>query len=138
MKKQIESIIDNLIINTENKNLKWEEKNPSDDSRSYKRTMISHGEDKTKYEMEIRYFLSGDSWKIFKPDMQILSTKIPGGMIIVNGASYSTLEDLRNCIKNIYCNDLDPKIEIVENILEDINKNISLQTYRDNKLNSIL
>ena len=36
MKKQIESIIDNLIINTENKNLKWEEKNPSDDSRSYK------------------------------------------------------------------------------------------------------
>jgi hypothetical protein len=138
MKKQIESIIDNLIINTENKNLKWEEKNPSDDSRSYKRTMISYGEDKTKYEMEIRYFLSGDSWKIFKPDMQILSTKIPGGMIIVNGASYSTLEDLRNCIKNIYCNDLDPKIEIVENILEDINKNISLQTYRDNKLNSIL
>jgi len=138
MKKQIESIIDNLIINTENKNLKWEEKNPSDDSRSYKRTMISYGEDKTKYEMEIRYFLSGDSWKIFKPDMQILSTKIPGGMIIVNGASYSTLEDLRNCIKNIYCNDLDPKIEIVEDILDDINKNISLQTYRDNKLNSIL
>ena len=138
MKKQIESIIDNLVINTENKNLKWEEKNPTDDSRSYKRTMISYGEDKTKYEMEIRYFLSGDSWKIFKPDMQILSTKIPGGMIIVNGASYSTLEDLRNCIKNIYCNDLDPKIEIVEDILDDINKNISLQTYRDNKLNSIL
>lgn len=138
MKKQIESIIDNLIINTENKNLKWEEKSPSDDSRSYKRTMISHGEDKTKYEMEIRYFLSGDSWKIYKPDMQIISPKIPGGMIIVNGTSYSRLEDLRNCIKNIYCDDLDPKIEIVENILEDINKNISLQTYRDNKLNSIL
>lgn len=138
MKKQIESIIDNLIINTKNGNLKWEEKTPNDDSRSYKRTMISYGEDKTKYEMEIRYFLSGDSWKLYKPDMQIISSKIPGGMIIVNGSTYSTLEDLRNCIKNIYCNDLDPKIEIVENILDDINKNISLQTYRDNKLNSIL
>jgi len=138
MKKQIESIIDNLIINTENKNLKWEEKNSSDDSRSYKRTMISYGDDKTKYEMEIRYFLSGDSWKIYQPDMIIFSTKIPGGMIIVNGSSYSILEDLRNCIKDIYCDDLDPKIEIVEDILDDINKNISLQTYRDNKLHSIL
>ena len=138
MKKQIESIIDNLIINTENRNLKWEEKNSSDDSRSYKRIMISYGEDKTKYEMEIRYFLSGDSWKIYKPDMQIISPKIPGGMIIVSGGSYPRLEDLRNCIKNIYCSDLDPKIEIVEDILDDINKNISLQTYRDNKLNSIL
>ena len=138
MKKQIESIIDNLIINTENKNLKWEEKNSSDDSRSYKRTMISYGDDKTKYEMEIRYFLSGDSWKIYQPDMIIFSTKIPGGMIIVNGSSYSILEDLRNCIKDIYCDDLDPKIEIVEDILDDINENISLQTYRDNKLNSIL
>ena len=100
--------------------------------------MISHGEDKTKYEMEIRYFLSGNSWKLYQPDMQIFSPKIPGGMIIVNGSSYSTLEDLRNCIKDIYCEDLDPKIEIVEDILDDINKNISLQTYRDNKLNSIL
>ena len=72
------------------------------------------------------------------PDMQIQSDKIPGGMIIVNGSTYSTLTNLRETIKNIYCSDLDPKIEIVENILDDINKNISLQTYRDNKLNSIL
>lgn len=138
MKKQIESIIDNLIINTENGNLKWVEKDPSSDTRSYKRTMISYGEDKTKYEMDIRYFLSGDDWKMGYPDMQIQSDKIPGGMIIVNGSIYKTLSDLRESIKNIYCSDLDPKIEIVEDILDDINKNISLQTYRDNKLNSIL
>ena len=138
MKKQIESIIDNLIINTENSNLKWIEKDPTSDTRSYKRTMISYGEDKTKYEMDIRYFLSGDDWKMGHPDMQILSDKIPGGLIIVSGLSYAKLSDLRESIKNIYCIDLNPKIEIVENILDDINKNISLQTYRDNKLNSIL
>ena len=59
-------------------------------------------------------------------------------MIIVTGLSYSTLTNLRSSIKDIYCVDLDPKIEIVEDILDDINENISLQTYRDNKLNSIL
>ena len=138
MKKQIESIIDNLIINTENGNLKWIEKDPTSDTRTYKRTMISYGEDKTKYEIDIRYFLSGDNWKMGYPDMQIQSDKIPGGMIIVSGSTYSTLTNLRETIKNIYCSDLDPKIEIVENILDDINKNISLRTYRDKKLNSIL
>ena len=138
MKKQIESIIDNLIINTENGNLKWIEKDPTNNSRSYKRTMISYGEDKTKYEIDIRYFLSVDNWKMGYPDMQIQSDKIPGQMIIVSGSTYSTLTNLREKIKNIYCSDLDPKIEIVENILDDINKNISLQIYRDNKLNSIL
>ena len=138
MKKQIESIIDNLIINTENGNLKWIEKDPTSDNRTYKRTMISYGEDKTKYEIDIRYFLSGDNWKMGYPDMQIQSDKIPGGMIIVSGSTYSTLTNLRETIKNIYCSDLDPKIEIVENILDDINKNISLRTYRDKKLNSIL
>jgi hypothetical protein len=138
MKKQIESIIDNLIINTENGNLKWIEKDPTSDTRTYKRTMISYGEDKTKYEIDIRYFLIVDDWKMLTPDMQILSDKIPGGIVIVSGSTYTTLVNLRESIKNIYCSDLNPKIEIVENILDYINNNISLQTYRDNKLNSIL
>ena len=139
MKKQIESIIDNLIINTENRNLKWEEEDPNNDMRSSKRTMFSYGEDKTKYEMEIRYFLSGDIWKIgISCDMIIYSSKLPGGMLIVSGSFYPTLINLRSSIKDIYCIDLDPKIEIVEEILDNINKNICLQTYRDNKLNIIL
>jgi hypothetical protein len=70
--------------------------------------------------------------------MIIYSSKLPGGMLIVSGSFYPTLINLRSSIKDIYCIDLDPKIEIVEEILDNINKNICLQTYRDNKLNIIL
>jgi hypothetical protein len=142
IKEKNSYVIELLTQSTQNKNLIWNEVNVSDGSRrSYIRNMSATGEDGTKYEIEIKYSLVGDSFVLdSNPCLFLRNTNLPNGLYMIstfNSESHS-LTSLRDLIKEVYCPDLNPTVQIIEDELDKICKGISTQQYRENKLNKLI
>ena len=103
--------------------------------------MYAFGEDGTKYETQIRYHIVSSTFVLeSNPSLWIKNKDLPGGTYYIYGGSsdIAPLIPLRDAIKEKYCKDMEPKIEDLEEQLEQICKGISISTYRDNKINKIL
>jgi len=136
---RLESIMLTLISVTNSGILIWRETTTGSKDRGFKRTFESIGEDSTKYEIEVKYNLNGDVWELeSSPSIWIRNKTLPNGQILIGSYKCKVVIDLRDVVKEKYCSDMKPSIEDIEDILFDIEKNISLSTYRDNKLNKIL
>lgn len=136
MKNKIIDIINTLIDSTKSGHIEWVEKSKSN-KRTYERDLIAYGEDGTEFEITVKYILNNDRWiKESTPSLWIRNNELPGGVYYVYG--YKETTPLRDLIKDMYCSDMNPKIEDIEFILDKVNKGISLSKYRDNKLNNIL
>ena len=139
MTDNINDIVETLIFNTKNGNLIWEEKPGAEESsRNHKRYMFSIGEDGSIFEITLEYKLSINSWILeLDPCLWIKNEKLPDGRLYVSGSKFDT-NSLQNIIKELYCQDLNPKIEDVKDTLDNIAKGISLSCYRNNKIDKIL
>lgn len=135
---KVKNIIDMLIKSTESDNLKWVECGDNT-KRDFQRDFYSIGEDDTRYETEVKYFMSGDgNWKMeSSPSLWIRSNKLPNGSFYVYGGTYD-LKGLREVLKKKYCSDLSPSEKVVEDALDSISQGISIAEMRDSKLNKIL
>lgn len=138
MKESIELMISNLIDATKSGDIT--QIDISDTNKlKYERKLESYSEDKlTKFSLEIRYRLSDNTWKIEEPSLWVYNTNLPSGSHYVYGNNYKGNKELRDLIKYLYCNDLNPSVNDVSNVFEDISKNISITTLRDNKIKKIL
>jgi len=137
MKEQLNDIVSTLISATENGSLVWKEDNPNTKTRTYKRKMETKGSDGTIFEMNIEYTLSDDKWRLEENSLWIANTTLPTGRYNISTYKNKNVLVLRDLIIEKFCSDLDPKIEVVEDILSDICKGISISTLRDNKLNDL-
>ncbi len=138
-------IIELLIQSTKSNNLIWKEIDSTfsigDSRRNYMRQMTAIGEDGTKYELEIKYTVVGDVFKIEQsPSLWIRNNNLPNGMymISINNTDNDILVYLRDLVKDTYCKDLNPTSQIIEDTLDIISKGISTSEYRENKINKIL
>lgn len=140
IKEKINHIIQTLIKLTMSDNLKWQEINNSDElKRAYYRVMTATGEDGSKFELDIKYSLINDNWKIEQlPSLTIKSNILPNGHMFVYGGNHPNIELLRDEVKKMYCIDMNPTTEIVERGLDSILKGIDLSNYRDNKIINVL
>lgn len=138
MKESIEIMISNLTDATESGDIIWND--ISDPNKlKYERKLETYSEDKnTKFSVEIKYRLSNNIWKIEDPSLWVYDKKLPGGSHLVYGDSYKGNKELRDKLKDIYCQDLNPSISDISDIFDDISKNISLSSLRDSKINKIL
>jgi len=137
MKEQLNDIVNTLISATKNGSLVWTENNPNLKTRTYKRKMVTKGSDGTAFEMNIEYTLSDDKWRLEENSVWIENATLPTGRYSISSYKYKEVLLLRDLIIEKFCGDLDPKIEVVEDILTDICKGISISTLRDNKLNDL-
>lgn len=137
MKESIEIMISNLTDATESGDIIWND--ISDPNKlKYERKLETYSEDKnTKFSVEIKYRLSNNIWKIEDPSLWVYDKKLPGGSHLVYGDSYKGNKELRDKLKDIYCQDLNPSISDISDIFDDISKNISLSSLRDSKINKI-
>jgi hypothetical protein len=118
--------------------LVWIETDPTSDKRKHQRDMHAFGEDGTKYETQIRYHIVSSAFVLEStPSLWIKNKDLPGGIYYIHGGN-NDITSLRDDIKERYCKDMEPKIEDLEDQLEQICKGISLSTYRDNKISKIL
>ncbi len=141
LKEKNNLIISLLISSTNNNNLLWLDYNPTDIRRNYMRQMSATGEDGTKYEIEVKYSLAGDVFKIEStPSLWLRNNNLPNGkyMISTFNSDDGLLISLRDLVKEKYCKDLNPTSQIIEDTLDAISKGISTSEYRENKLNQIL
>jgi hypothetical protein len=124
---------------TNSGDLIWNEITKGSKDRSYKRTLISIGDDDTEYEIEVKYLLVSDKWVLDpSPGIWIKNKTLPNGQMYVTTYSCKGVFNIRDSVRLKFCSDMNPSIEDVEDILSDIEIGISLSTYRDNKLNKIL
>ena len=139
IKDKVNQIIETLTTITKNGNLVWSESDPNSKDRKHKRSLVSLGEDGTKYEIEVIFKLDNSGkWNIEKdPSLWVRNSSLPNGHFYVYGGTYDLVE-LRDLVKNKYCSDMNPSSQDVEDALDSIAKGISLSEYRDNKLNKIL
>lgn len=135
-------VIELLTQSTQNKNLIWDEVNVGDGSRrGYIRNMSATGEDGTKYEIEIKYTLVGDNFILdSNPCLFLRNNNLPNGIYMISSFNSEppSLISLRDLIKEMYCTDLNPTVQIIEDELDKICKGISTQQYRENKLNKLI
>jgi len=137
MKEQLNDIVSTLISATKNGSLVWTEENPNSKTRTYKRKMATKGSDGTSFEMNIEYTLSDDKWKLEENSLWIENATLPNGRYSIATYKNKDVIVLRDLIIDNFCSDLNPKIEVVEDILSDICKGISISTLRDNKLKDL-
>jgi hypothetical protein len=140
LKDKIIEIVRTLTHLTESGVLKWDEDTSTNHSREYKRKMLSGGEDGTKYEMEIKFVLKNEDWKIEDDaSLWIKNTKLPDTMMLVTSLrSDGETINLRSSVIKNFCKDMSPSIDYVENILSDIARGINITEFREGKLNKIL
>lgn len=137
MREKIIQIIDMLYQVTKSDEMVWLENNLNNDKRDHKRNMYAIGEDGTRFEISIEYTIVDEKFVMnSSPGMWIKSPELPGGSQYVYG--YKDVVKLRDIIKDKYCSDMNPKISDVEDKLDNILKNISVRTNRDNKLTKLL
>jgi hypothetical protein len=137
MKEQLNDIVRTLISATKNGSLVWTEDNPNLKTRTYKRKMETKGSDDTVFEMNIEYTLSDDKWRLEENSLWITNATLPNGRYNIGVYKNKDVIVLRDLIIENFCSDLDPKIEVVEDILTDICKGISISTLRNNKLSDL-
>lgn len=140
LKDKIIEIVRTLTHLTESGILKWREDSSTNHTREYKRKMLSEGEDGTKYEIEIKFLLKNEDWKIEDDaSLWIRNSNLPDTMMLINSfRSDGETIFLRDSILNNFCKDMNPTIEDVENTLSDIARGISLTEFREGRLNKIL
>jgi hypothetical protein len=141
LKEKNNLIISLLIASTNNNNLLWSEYNPTDARRNYMRQMSATGEDGTKYEIEVKYSLVGDVFRLEStPSLWLRNNNLPNGMYMIStfNTDDGLLVSLRDLVKETYCKDLNPTSQLIEDTLDVISKGISTSEYRENKLNQIL
>lgn len=140
LKDKIIEIVRTLAHLTEAGVLKWNEDTSTNRTREYKRKMLSEGEDGTKYEIEIKFLLKNEDWKIEDDaSLWIRNSNLPDTMMLINSfRSDGETIFLRDSILNNFCKDMNPTIEDVENTLSDIARGISLTEFREGRLNKIL
>ena len=140
LKDKIIEIVRTLAHLTESGVLKWNEDTSTNRTREYKRKMLSEGEDGTKYEIEIKFLLKNEDWKIEDDaSLWIRNYNLPDTMMLINSfRSDGETIFLRDSILNNFCKDMNPTIEDVENTLSDIARGISLTEFREGRLNKIL
>ena len=141
LKEKNNLIVELLFKSTETNNLLWTETSVNDNRRNYLRMMQATGEDGTKYEIEVKYSLVGDVFKLeTTPSLWLRHSNLPNGMYMIS--TFNTDDDLlvnlRNIIKDKFCADLNPTSQLIEDTLDTISKGISISEYRENKLNKIL
>lgn len=139
VKDKIKNIIEMLILSTNGENLEWIESGDKD-KRDFHRKFYTTGEDGTTYELEVKFNMNSNdgTWQIeSSPSLWIRSDKLPNGSFYVYGGNHD-LKDLRNLIRNKYCQDMSPSEKTVEDALDSIYHGISLVEVRESKLNKIL
>ncbi len=138
LKEKNNQVLLNLIEATKSGNLNWKETS-SPDKREYQRTMSATGEDGSIFEIEIKYIVSGDKFILESmPSMWIRNPILPGGFYLISTANSDFVFNIRDVVKEIFCTDFNPTTQTLVDKLEVINRGISLETYRENKLNDIL
>lgn len=139
IKDKVNKIIETLTNITKNGSLVWSESDPNSKDRKHKRSLISLGEDGTKYEIEVIFKLDNSGkWNIEKdPSLWVRNNSLPNGHFYVYGGNYNLVE-LRNLVKDKYCSDMNPSAQDIEDALESIANGISVSELRDSKLNKIL
>lgn len=141
LKEKNTFIIELLTQSTKTGNLVWSEISTNDNRRNYYRNMTSTGEDGTKYELEIKYSLAGDSFNLdTNPSIFLRNNNLPNGlyMISIFNTEPGVLVSLRDLVKEMYCKDLNPTSQIIEDTLDSISKGISTSEYRENKISKLL
>lgn len=141
IQEKINEIIETLISATNTGNLVWKDTESSlkSSKRNYERKLEAIGQDSTVYSMDIRYSLSNDTWIIEgDPSMFIKSDSLPQGSMIAYSGRFALVKELRNLVKDKFCQDMNPTIEIVENALDSILKGIDISIYRETKITKII
>jgi hypothetical protein len=132
--KMIESLADLTINGT----LVWKESNPTSKKRYFERTYVMIGDDSTEYSVDIKYSIVNDIWTLEKdPSMWINNVNLPNGMYYIYGNKYDVVK-LRDAVLDTYCHDMNPSIQDIEVLFEEMYNNINLSGIRDNKLHNIL
>jgi hypothetical protein len=128
LKDKIIEIAKTLTYLTDTGILKWTEDNSNSVSRGYKRKMLSKGEDGTEYEIEIKFTLKNDNWELEDgPNLWLKNKTLPDGMILIsNYKSEGENNKLRDSILKNFCQDMNPSIQDVEDVLDNIVKGISI------------
>lgn len=146
IKEKVKTIIENLIISTNNDDLDWIDKS-SVENRNFHREYYAIAEDGTRYETEVKYSListgsNSGTWQLESgPAIWVRNKNLPNGYYFIYCSDNDIREnifELRKVIMDKYCKDMKPSEKIVEDALDNIAKGISLSTHRDNKLNKIL
>jgi|688.fasta_scaffold1068044_2 hypothetical protein len=131
---KILQIIENLEEMTTSNQLVW----TSIPKSNHERLLSATGEDDSKYELEVRFRLDSDEWKLESgPSLWLRNPNLPNGMLYVYGGKYD-LTNLRKLVMDRFCSDMNPSTKEVEDVLDSINKGISVSVYRNNKLNKVL
>lgn len=141
LKEKNTFIVDLLSQSTKNKNLMWNEILGDDRRRGYIRNMSATGEDGTKYEIEIKYTLVGDNFILdSNPCLFLRNNNLPNGIYMISmfNTDPVALVSLRSLIKEMFCSDMNPTVQIIEDELDKICKGISTEEYRENKINKII
>jgi hypothetical protein len=141
LKEKNTFIIELLTQSTKTGNLVWSEISTNDNRRNYYRNMTATGEDGTKYEIEIRYSLAGDSFNLdTNPSVFLRNNNLPNGLYMISlfNTEPDVLVNLRDLVKEMFCKDLNPTSQIIEDTLDVISKGISTSEYRENKINKLL
>ena len=137
MKEQLNEIVETLISATKNGSISWNEKEPNSKTRGYKRRMFANGSDNSSFEINIEYTLTDDKWRLEENSMWVVNPILPDGRHMISTYANKNITILRDLIIKEFCKDLNPSIKVVEDILTDICKNISISTLRDNKLKDL-
>lgn len=131
---KILQIIENLEEMTISNQLVW----TSIPKSNQERLLSATGEDGSKYELEVIFRLDSDEWKLeSSPSLWLRNPNLPNGMLYVYGGKYD-LTNLRKVVMDKFCSDMSPSTKEVEDVLDSINKGISVSVYRNNKLNKVL
>jgi hypothetical protein len=137
MKESIENMLSNLIDATKSGDIIWEDISDSNKFK-YERKLESNSEDNlTKFSVEIKYKLFDNNWKMEAPSLFVYNKNLPGGVHYVYGDKYNGNKELIELLKELYCKDLNPNINDVSDIFDDISKNISISAIREIKINKI-
>ena len=139
LKDRIIEIVKTLDHLTETGILKWVEDNPNSKTRYYRRKMIALGDDETMYEIEIKFSLTGEDWKLDDEGLWLRNVLLPNGVFYISDyKSDGAVIKLRDTILSKCCSDMNPSIEDVEDLLSKISKGISISEFREGKLKKIL
>lgn len=131
---KILQIIENLEEMTISNQLVW----TSIPKSNQERLLSATGEDGSKYELEVIFRLDSDEWKLESgPSLWLRNPNLPNGVFYVYGGKYD-LTNLRKVVMDKFCSDMSPSTKEVEDVLDSINKGISVSVYRNNKLNKVL
>lgn len=129
---KVKDIISMLIKSTENGDLIWHAQ--SKGNYNNEMSLSSQSEDEqTKFELTVKFILSGDKWILeTSTGLWLKNATLPNQGMYLTSHTNPEILNLRDLLNRMFCSNLKPSSEIVEDKLTDICKSISKSTYRDN------